>query len=146
MILDGRNRARVIAEALARVIAAIQITSVCWRPYLPPKTQKSVLTDPAFVLCCDSNRDWRSFIWNRPNTVSASTVSNTELSEFFGAHWVPGSELSEFLSVYYLCAKAKLTEFSQNSPSLPRNSVRLSEFSCPKQYSWNSIPPVSSFI
>ena len=33
--------------------------------------------------------------------------------------------------------------FSQNSPSLLQNSVRLSEFSSPKQYSQNSIPPVS---
>ena len=33
--------------------------------------------------------------------------------------------------------------FSQNSPSLPQNSVRLSEFSSLKQYSRNSIPPVS---
>ena len=30
--------------------------------------------------------------------------------------------------------------FSQSSPSLPQNSVRLSEFSSPKQYSRNSIP------
>ena len=84
-----------------------------------------------------------SMIGDGPNTVSESTVSNTELSEFFGAHWVPGSELSEFLSAYYLCAKANSPSFSQNSPSLPQNSVRLSEFSLPKQYSWNSIPPVS---
>ena len=47
---------------------------------------------------------------NRPNTVSESTVSSTELSEFFGPHRVPGRELSEFLLAYYLCAKA-------NSPS-----------------------------
>ena len=47
---------------------------------------------------------------NGPNTVSESTVSNTELSEFFGPHRVPGRELSEFLSAYHLCAKA-------NSPS-----------------------------
>ena len=60
---------------------------------------------------------------NGPNTVSASTVSNTELSEFFSAHWVPGSELSEFLSAYYLCAKANSPSFWQNSPSLPQNSV-----------------------
>ena len=79
-------------------------------------------------------------IGNGPNTVSGSTVSNTELSEFFGAHWVPGSELSEFLLAYYLCAKANSPSFSQNSPSLPQNSVRLSEFSRPKQYSRNSIP------
>ena len=58
-----------------------------------------------------------------PNTVSESTVSNTELSEFFRAHWVPGSELSEFLSAYYLCANANSPSFSQNSPSLLQNSV-----------------------
>ena len=62
-------------------------------------------------------------VGNGANTVSGSTVSNTELSEFFGAHRVPGSELSEFLSAYYLCAKANSPSFSQNSPSLPRNSV-----------------------
>ena len=33
-----------------------------------------------------------------PNTVSESTVSNTELSEFFCSHRLPGKELSEFLS------------------------------------------------
>ena len=35
--LDGRNRATVIAESLARVIAATRITGVRWRSYLPPK-------------------------------------------------------------------------------------------------------------
>ena len=49
-------------------------------------------------------------IRNGPNTVSESTVSNTELSDFFCPHRVPGRELSEFLSAYYLCDKA-------NSPS-----------------------------
>ena len=79
----------------------------------------------------------RKSIRNRPNTVSGSTVSNTEVSEFFGAHRVPGSELSEFLLAYYLCAKANSLSFSQNSPSLPQKSVRLSEFSSPKQHSLN---------
>ena len=80
-------------------------------------------------------------VGNGPNTVSESTVSNTELSEFFGAHWVPGSELSEFLSAYYLCAKAnsELTEFLAE---LTEFAAELSEFSPPKQYSRNSIPPV----
>ena len=82
-------------------------------------------------------------IGNGPNTASESTVSNTELSEFFCPHPVPGRELSEFLSAYYLCDKANSPSFSQNSPSLPQNSVRLSEFSSPKQYSRNSILPVS---
>ena len=84
-----------------------------------------------------------AFLRNGPNAVSESTVSNTELSEFFGPHWVPGRELGELLSAYYLCAKANSPSFSQNSLSLPKNSVRLSEFSSPKQYSRNSIPSVS---
>ena len=83
---------------------------------------------------------WLSLLGNGPNTVSGSTVSNTQLSEFFGPHQVLGRELSEFLSAYYLCVKANSPSFSQNSPSLPQNSVRLSEFPSPKQYSRNSIP------
>ena len=35
--LDGRNRAIVVAESLARVIVAIRIASVRWRSYLPPQ-------------------------------------------------------------------------------------------------------------
>ena len=80
-----------------------------------------------------------------PNTASESTASKTELNEFFWPRRVPGSELGEFLSAYYLCANANSPSFSQNSPSLPQNSVRLSEFSSPKQYSRNSIPPVSYY-
>ena len=62
---------------------------------------------------------------------------------FLCPHRVPGRELSEFLSAYSLCDKVNSPSFSQNSPSLPQNSVRISEFSSPKQYSRNSIPPVS---
>ena len=40
MVLDGRNRAIVIAESLARVVAAIRTTSVRWRSDLPPKRRK----------------------------------------------------------------------------------------------------------
>ena len=61
----------------------------------------------------------------------------------FCPHRVPGRELSEFLSAYYLCDKANSPSFSRNSPSWPQNSVKLGEFSSPKQYSRNSIPPVS---
>ena len=60
-ILDGRNRARVFAESLARVITAIQITSVRWRSYLPLKTQNLVV-DPAFVALRFESRDWRSLV------------------------------------------------------------------------------------
>ena len=57
------------------------------------------------------------------NAVSESTVSNTELSEFFCALRAPGRQLSEFISAYFLCAKANSPRFAQNSPSLPRNLV-----------------------
>ena len=76
---------------------------------------------------------------NGPHTVSESTVSNTELSEFFGPHRVPGRELSEFLSAYFLVCQSELTEFFAE---LAEFAVRLSEFSSPKQYSRNSILPV----
>ena len=65
----------------------------------------------------------RRHFGNGPNTVSESTVSNTELSEFFCPHRVPGRELSEILSAYYLLAKANSPSFAQKSPSLPQNSV-----------------------
>ena len=60
--LDGRNRAIVIAESLARIIAAIRITSVRWRSYLPLKTKKLVLVDPAFAAQRFESRDWRSLV------------------------------------------------------------------------------------
>ena len=62
LALDGRNRAIVIAESLARVIAAIRITSIRWRSYLPMKTQTLVLIDPAFVALRFESRDWRSLV------------------------------------------------------------------------------------
>ena len=79
-------------------------------------------------------------VWNRPNTVSEKTVSNTELSEFFGPHRVPGRELSEFLSSYCFCAKANLQNIFAE---LTEFAAELSEFSIPKQYSRNRIPHVS---
>ena len=68
--------------------------------------------------------------------VSESTVSNAELSEFFGPRRVLERELSELLSAYYLWVKTNSPSSSQNSPSLPQSSL-------PKQCSRNSIPPVS---
>ena len=62
---------------------------------------------------------------------------------FFCPRRVPGGELSEFLSAYYLCSKVNSPSFWQNSPSLPKKKP--SEFSPPKQYSRNSIPPVPYF-
>ena len=59
--LDGRNRAIVIAESLARVIAAIRFASVRWRSYHPPNAQRLVLRDPVFVVLRFELRDWRSF-------------------------------------------------------------------------------------
>ena len=62
LFLDGQNHAMVIAESLARVIAAIRITSVRCRSYLLSKTQKLVLIDPAFVALRFKSRDWRAFV------------------------------------------------------------------------------------
>ena len=51
-------------------------------------------------------------IGNGPNTVSQSTVSNTELSEFFvGPHRVLGRELSESSRPILFMYKNELTEF-----------------------------------
>ena len=65
-------------------------------------------------------------------------VSIAKLSEFFGPHRALGRELSELHSAYYLCAKV-------NSPSFRRTqfSAELIEVALPKQYSRNSMPPVS---
>ena len=71
-----------------------------------------------------------------------STVSNTELSEFFWGSLSFG-ERTQWVPLSLLCVNSNSPSLSQNSPSLPQNSVRLSEFSSPKQYSRNSIPPVS---
>ena len=60
--LDVQNLAIVIAESLARVIAAIRITSVRWRSFRPLKTQNPVLVDPAFVALRFESRDWRSLV------------------------------------------------------------------------------------
>ena len=91
------------------------------------------------------NRDFLSlpnFLWRRAEYgFGERTVSNTKLSDFFAPHRVPGRELSEFLSAYYLCGKANSPSFWRNSPSLLQNSV--SEFSLPKQNSRNNIPLVS---
>ena len=44
---------------------------------------------------------WKGLLGDGPNTFSESTVSNAELSEFFGPHRVPAGELSDFLSAHY---------------------------------------------
>ena len=98
---------------------------------------------PTTIPCPNQQPCWDLKLGNGPNTVSGSTVSNTGLSEFLCPHRVPGRELSEFLSAYYLCAKNELTEFFSKLTEFAQNSVRLSEFSFRKQYSRNSIPPVS---
>ena len=61
--VDGRNRARVIAESLARVIAAIRITSVRLAVISPAKNTEfgpRRVVDPALVAIGLESRDWRS--------------------------------------------------------------------------------------
>ena len=79
---------------------------------------------------------------NGPNTVSESTVSNTELSltvsflvltEFRGESSVSPSQ------PFFEC-QSELTEFLAELSEL---AAELSEFSLPKQHSRNSIPTVS---
>ena len=53
--LDGRNRATVFAELLARVVAAIRLVFVGGH-ISPLKTQNLVLVDPSRSLLRDSNR------------------------------------------------------------------------------------------
>ena len=77
--------------------------------------------------------------WNRhgtgPNTFSESTASNTELSDLFGPHRVPGRELSEFLAACYLtntiCLQNRTHRVVRRTHQV---AAELSEFSLPKQY------------
>ena len=55
LVLDGRSRAIVIAESLARIIVAIRIPSVCWRSFRPPN-HRDLSSQTLRSLCCDSNR------------------------------------------------------------------------------------------
>ena len=55
----SRDSYRRIAS---KIFIAIRIASVRWRSYLPPKTQKLVLTDLAFVALRLELRDWRSLV------------------------------------------------------------------------------------
>ena len=103
------------------------------------ETQETVLGDRILHTTTAEGRNCHGQF--DPLPVSGSTVSNTELSESFGPHRVPGRELSEFRSVYYLCAKANSPSFF--FPELTEFAPKLSEFSSPKQYSRSSIPPVS---
>ena len=69
--------------------------------------------------------------------VSESTVSNTELSEFFGPHRGPGGKLSEFRSAYsLLVCQSELTEFLAEAAE---SAAEFSEFPLPQQFSRNSI-------
>ena len=85
--------------------------------------EQKIMWATAFLCEQDKNRS-APFFGNGPNTVSESTVPKTELSEFFGAHWVPGSEFSEFLSAYDLCAQANSPSFTAE---LTEFAVKLSE-------------------
>ena len=58
--LDGRNRTIIIAES-----ESYRCDSNRWRllsVVSSPETQKSVLTDPAFVVLLFESHDWRSFV------------------------------------------------------------------------------------
>ena len=89
-----------------------------------------------FCYCCSLSETGRIRRFRRVE----STASNRELGEFFGPHRAPGRELSEFRSFKPMIC---VLSFSQNSPSLPRNSVSSLFRNCRKQHSRNSIPSFS---
>ena len=59
--LDGRNRAIVIAESLARVIAAIRIAT-CVGGHISPRNIEISPHRPLSVVLRFESRDWRSFV------------------------------------------------------------------------------------
>ena len=77
--LDGQNRVIVIAESLARIVAAIRITSVGWRSHLPPNTEIG-LHRPC-VLHCDSNRAIGLFSSKIPSMWKIGVRELTALAE-----------------------------------------------------------------
>ena len=91
---------------------------------------------PVAIQCCHISETGRSR-FRRVRFQAPNSVSSMALTEFRGENSVSSSQP-------LICVPKRTHRvFSQNSPSLPQNSVRLSEFSSPKQYSRNSIPPVS---
>ena len=98
----------------------------------------------SFKRRCVCRTDWwcGRALGNGLNTVSESTVSNTELSEFFLALPEFRGDNSVSSSQPFLCEKkSELTGFF--FAELTEFATELSEFSLPKQYSRNSVPPVS---
>ena len=72
--------------------------------------------------------------FQRVRLQTPNSVSFLALTEFRGENSVSSSQP-------IICVpKANSLSFSQNSPSLPQNSVRLSEFFSPKEFSRNNIP------
>ena len=62
-----------------------------------------------------------------PNTVSESTVSNTELSEFFGPHRVPGGENSVSSSQPIICVPKRTHRVFRRTRRVTEFAVKLSE-------------------
>ena len=141
----GRKKAGHLWQKLATCQSSAKCASLFALKLKAPVPRESlkIFLYLAFLFCCAFLKNLQQYSETGRIRFWGVRFQTPSSVSFFGAHWVPGSELSEFLSAYYLCAKANSPSFSQNSPSLPRNSVRLSEFSSQKQYSRNSIPPVS---
>ena len=84
--------ARISAPFAPKVAARVRHefdprTSRPQRPKESKTEAKASVNQPSLI---GNTGRIRSLIGNRSNTVSESTVSNTELSEFFGPHRVPG--------------------------------------------------------
>ena len=75
--LDGRNRAIVIAESLARVIATIRITSVRWRSYLLLENKENRPYPPGTKPIHTGKTSWRIDFF--ANTCQDPTCTKEEL-------------------------------------------------------------------
>ena len=109
-------------------------------PELSESSENGPFTPRAFFLKlgASENRKRAEYGFGGARFQTPSSVSFLGLTEFRGVSSVSS------LSAYYLCDKANSPSFFRRAHRvLPLNSVRLSEFSSPKQYSQNSIPPVS---
>ena len=113
------NRTIVIAESLARLIVAIRITSVPWRSYISPSPKsteigphRSCVRCVAIQISGTGRIRFRGVRFQTPNSVSFFG-----LAEFRGANSVSSSQP-------IICVPKRTHRvFSQNSPSLPQNSV-----------------------
>ena len=134
-ILDGRNRAIVVAKSPARRIIAIRITSIRWWSRSPPKKQNLVLTDTVCVAAVIRSLMQHSFqmdLWNglRQWLRSLST-----------SDWQFGPFLKIPMGLAYQLLKNCAAPWSGKSQQKRKGNVVMILFPKPMQVVW---PPSAS--